>query len=261
MISLVLGSGSARGLAHIGVLRVLEQEGIHPELVVGCSIGAVIGGLYAAGLGADEMYNLAVNLRKTRLILMIDPANPVQAFVNGERIREWIKSVLPVSSFDALKIPFACVATDLNTGELTILDSGSLIDSIMASISIPIIFPPVKLNDHYYVDGGVRSPLPVRVAKKLGGEKVIAVNPLSLQTEPRIKYTTRKPPSYLVAMRAVDIMQAELSRADIEEADVVIAPDVEEFSFYEFYEARRIIPRGEQAARQVMSEIKALAAV
>lgn len=256
MIALVLGSGAAKGLAHIGVLKVLEQEGIKPDLIVGCSIGAVVGGLYASGLNADEMYELAVNLKRSRFIFMIDPSNPVQAFLNGEKIRRWLDEVLPVKEFSQLKIPFACVATDLNTGELAILNSGNVLDSIMASISVPIIFPPVEINGHYYVDGGVKSPLPVKVARNLGADRVIAVNLLKLENNPETLYTTKKPPSYLVAMRAVDIMQVELSRSDMETADVVISPDVTEFSFYEFYKARKIIPRGEEAARMSLEKIK-----
>jgi len=187
-IALVLGSGAARSLAHIGVLKVLEEAQIKPEIVVGTSMGALIAGGYAAGLSAKEMEDIACKTNWLRVAQLLMPRKLQRdGLIDGVRIEEFIIALLGEQKIENLNIPFAAVATDLLTGEEVILQSGSLVKAIRASISLPFLFSPVKINGQLLVDGAVTNPLPINVAREMGGKFVIAV-----QTTPAIDYHIRQ---------------------------------------------------------------------
>ena len=176
-IGLALGSGSARGLAHVGVIMALEAYNIPIDIISGTSIGSVIGGLYASGATVKQLEEVALSIKKSKTLFMIDPVVPRSGLISGDRIEKMLNQfALKDKTFDDLKIPFAAVATDIESGAEVILNQGKVIDAVRASISIPGIFTPVKYQDYYLVDGGVVDPVPVDVVKMMGADIIIAVS-------------------------------------------------------------------------------------
>ena len=177
-----LGGGAARGLAHIGVLKVLEEHGIFPDIIVGTSMGALVGALYAGGISINDIEQFALRLNSPRLALLADVTLPLSGLVGGKRVVSLLKSILGDLTFSQMKYDFACVATDIRTGEQVVLSEGSLLEAIRASISLPGIFTPVKIGGRYLVDGGLINEVPVSVCRDMGAEYVVGVNVLP---EPR----------------------------------------------------------------------------
>jgi NTE family protein len=177
-IGYALGGGAARGLFHIGVLGVLEEHGIYPDVIAGTSMGAIIGALYASGLSAGELKKMAIDLEWKQIIRMTDIALPFNGLIQGKKITALLRSILKDKDFDQLKKEFACVATDLTTGEEVVINHGSLIEAVRASISIPLIFTPVKANGRFLVDGGLVNVVPVSVCREMGATFTIGVNAL-----------------------------------------------------------------------------------
>jgi NTE family protein len=177
-IGYALGGGAARGLFHIGVLGVLEEHGIYPDVIAGTSMGAIIGALYASGLSAGELKKMVIELDWKKIIRMTDIALPFNGLIQGKRITALLKSILKDKDFDQLKKEFACVATDLTTGEEVVMKQGSLIEAVRASISIPLVFTPVKADGRFLVDGGLVNVVPVSVCRDMGANFIIGVNAL-----------------------------------------------------------------------------------
>ena len=175
-VALVLGGGGARGLAHIGVLEVLEEHHISIDLVVGTSIGAFVGGFYAARISVDEMERVAKAVDRIMVARMLAPNFSTGGFVDTGRIRKFLIDFIGDSKIEQLDVPFAAVAADLNTGEARVLTQGSLVEAIMASTAIPALFPAVSYDGGYLIDGGLVEPLPVRAARTLGARIIVAVN-------------------------------------------------------------------------------------
>jgi NTE family protein len=175
-IGYALGGGAARGLAHIGVLKVLEEYNIYPDVIAGTSIGAIIGALYAGGHSAGEIEKIALGLDWKKMMALADFSIPAGGFVQGKRVVALLESILGHLSFDQLKYPFACVTTDIINGQEIIINDGSLIDAIRASMSLPGIFKPTKLHGRYLVDGGLLNEVPVSVCRRMGAGHVIGVN-------------------------------------------------------------------------------------
>lgn len=177
-VGLALGSGSARGLAHIGVLKVLDREGIPIDFIAGTSAGALIGAIYAAGISPFEIEEITLNIDRKKTISLFTPTISNSGLLDGSRIEKFIESILGRQNIGSLKIPFAAVATDLQSGEEIIITEGSLITAIRASMSIPGIFTPVEHNGRLLVDGGLVNPVPVSTTIGMGADIVIAVNVL-----------------------------------------------------------------------------------
>ena len=176
-IGLALGGGSARGLAHIGVIEVLEREGITVDVIAGTSAGAAIGALYAQGKDAGIIKEVALEMSFRQRLSLVDLALPKTGFIEGKKIKDLIRLVIGGDlNFSDLKIPFACVAADINTGQEVVISKGSILEAIRASISLPAIFTLVKREDRYLVDGGLVNPVPVNVVKDMGADFIIAVN-------------------------------------------------------------------------------------
>jgi len=174
---LALGSGSARGLAHVGVIQVLEAYNIPIDIIAGTSIGSVVGSLYAAGASIGQLEEAALSMKKSKTVFLMDLTLPHSGLISGRKIEEMLNNLaLEDKTFDDLKIPFAAVATDVESGAEVILNQGKVIDAVRASISIPGIFTPVKYQDYYLVDGGVADPVPVDVVQKMGADIIIAVS-------------------------------------------------------------------------------------
>jgi len=174
-IGLALGSGAARGLVHIGVLKVLEEEQIPIAAVSGTSIGALIGALYAAGVPVSEMEEVANSVDWKKMARWVNPRVPVSGLIDGKRISRFFEELLPVRVFSDLKIPLAMLATDVETGEAIVLKQGDLLTALRAAVAFPGIFTPVNIGDRFLVDGGLCYPVPVHILKDLGADAVIGV--------------------------------------------------------------------------------------
>ncbi|MBO8130761.1 MAG: patatin-like phospholipase family protein [Candidatus Marinimicrobia bacterium] len=175
-IALVLGSGAARGLAHIGVIKVLEKNKIPIHIVVGTSMGAFVGGYYSAGFSAELMGEIALQVDKRFVVKTFTPGLQKSGFVNIDRVRDFISNHLNEKEIEQLPISYSAVATDLSDGTEIVLNSGKLVDAILSSIAIPILFTPVKYRERLLVDGGLVNPLPVSVAYENNADIIIAVN-------------------------------------------------------------------------------------
>ena len=174
-LGLALGSGAARGLAHIGVLKVLEQAEIPVHGIAGTSIGAFIGALYAAGVPVQRMETVACELDWRKLARLLYPTVPISGLVDGRKLVEFIAELLPVHSFEELRLPLAVTATDIETGEALIIRKGDLLEALSAALAFPGIFPPVRFGKRFLVDGGLCNPVPAEVAKHLGADRVIGI--------------------------------------------------------------------------------------
>ena len=174
-IGLALGGGSARGWAHIGVLRALAEADIQINCVAGTSIGALVGAIYSSGRIA-LLEEAALKMDWGRIVSFLDVVFPRSGLIDGKKIETFFRGHVQKTRFEDLRVPFAAVATDLRSGSAVILKSGDLIEAVRASISIPGIFTPVVLNGRVLVDGGLVDPVPVTVARSLGADRVIAVD-------------------------------------------------------------------------------------
>ncbi len=179
MLGLVLGGGAAKGYSHIGVLKVLEEEGIKPAIVVGASMGALVGGFYAAGFTAKQLTEIAGKIDKKTKKWLFRPNLSKKGFVEGRNIVKFLSPYLANHKIEQLSIKFASIATDIENKAEVIINRGDLIQAIRASISIPIVFVPHHYSGRILIDGGFVNPVPVSVAKRLGATKIIAVNVLS----------------------------------------------------------------------------------
>ena len=281
---LALGSGSARGLAHVGVIQVLEAYDIPIDIIAGTSIGSVVGSLYAAGASIDQLEKAALSMKKSTTLFLIDPALPHSGLISGNKIVEMLNDLaLEDKTFDDLKIPFEAVATDVESGAEVILTQGKVIDAVRASISIPGIFTPVKYQDYYLVDGGVVNPVPVNVVQKMGADIIFAVSLAKLkpyttaliinketsnleevekssilqQKIEQVKSTFESPNIFEVIVQSIDIMQAKITGQCLEGADVVIVPfGIKDINLLDFDKAESVIKGGMMAALLKMPQIK-----
>lgn len=273
-LGLALGSGSARGLAHIGVIKALEQAGLRPDVVTGTSMGAVVGAMYAAGKTPEELEAIATSYDIKSLLALADVALQRGAVMAGEKVEAFLAEHLP-ERFEDLKIPFGCASTDLTTGHGVKHTAGDLRRAVRASLSIPVIFAPVTGDGHVLVDGFLTDPIPVVLARQLGAEVVVAVDVCGsgtvtaedgqqdsglvrdligvLRGEPRQR---RRGTSGLEVLSAsVEIMERHVARHALESADVVLSPDVHGYPGYDFVSAADIIAAGERAGRAAAKAI------
>ena len=174
-IGLALGSGSARGLAHLGVIRAIADAGIEPDFITGTSMGALIGAIHAAGK-LDELEATFLSFDWKKTVSFFDVVLPKSGLLDGAKVGELVRAHVHADAIEALPISFAAVATDIVSGEEIVIRSGDVIEAVRASISVPGIFTPVKSNGRILVDGGLTNPVPVSVARSLGADIVIAVD-------------------------------------------------------------------------------------
>jgi len=251
-VALVLGGGAARGFAHIGVIRALEQEKIPIDLVVGASVGSLIGAIYACDRNSFELEWTAFDLEKDQLFdYGLLNAFTGMGAAKGEKLEAFVRSKVPVANIEELKIPFAAVATDLNRGSRVILDTGSVGRAVRASSAIPGVFQPVEHQGKLLVDGGLIDNVPVSVAREKGADIVIAVDIGQQVTNFDIADVID------VMLQSVAIMSAENARVKKREADVLIAPKVGDVGMLDFTQKKRCMQAGIEATRKMMPEIKA----
>jgi len=174
-LGLALGSGAARGLAHIGVLKVLDETEIPIDIIAGTSMGAFIGAMYAAGVPVDHMEKAALEIDWRSMARLLDPVLPTSGLTDSKKLVSFMAELLPARNFDDLNRPMAVTATDINTGEAVIIKQGDLLEALRASLAFPGIFSPVRFGQRFLVDGGLCKPIPIDVARHLGADKVIGV--------------------------------------------------------------------------------------
>ncbi len=252
-VGLALGSGAARGLAHIGVLEVLVKEGIPVDMIAGTSMGALVGALYAQGQGIEQIKKLALELSARRLTFLIEAALPRIGLFRGRKIADALKAVIRDVKISDLKIPFACVATDIESGAEVVIREGLVWEAIRASTSIPVVLAAAKWEGRWLVDGSLVNPVPVSIVRAMGADFVIAVNVISHQ---EIKGTT-EPNIFNVIMQTINIPAYRLVKSSLAGADIVIEPQVRRIGYAGFHQAEECIQLGARAAQKVIPEIKA----
>jgi NTE family protein len=246
-IGLALGSGGARGFAHLGVLKVLEEENIPISYIAGSSIGALVAALYASGLGLDRLYKLAKSFRRNDFI---DLTIPKMGLIAGKRITEFIRLLTKGKQIEELAIPVAIVATDLQTGAKVVFRQGDVARAVRASISIPGIFVPAEVDGRLLVDGGVVDRVPVSVAREMGADIVIAVDVSPVNVNGEITSI------FDVILQSLDILQDEIVSHRQLASDVMIRPRVETYSSRAFTDVEEIIAAGEEEARKGIAKIR-----
>jgi len=255
-IGLALGGGGARGLAHIGVLKVLEEHGIKPDYMSGVSMGALIGAFYTTGVDLEELEKEAVNLTKAKAVKkFVDLNNPQKSILKGNKAHKYIKNWIGDSTFGSTKIPFRIIASDLASGEEVVLKRGSLADAVRASISVPGIFPPVKMNNRYLVDGGVLNSTPVNVLEKMGADIIIGVDLIIKR-----KVELEKPSMMATLIQSYEVMRSYGTKVNIEKINknaIVIKPHLRgTIDSFKFYNIKKFIESGEKATRTALPRIK-----
>ena len=295
-IGLALGGGSARGWAHIGVLRALNAEGIHPDIIAGTSIGAVVGGCYVAGeLGALEQF--ARELTRRKVLGFLDFNFSGSGLINGQRLCDILDRQLKGITIEAMEKRFVAVATEIGTGHEVWLSHGRLVDAMRASYALPGIFRPVAINGRWLFDGALVNPIPVSVCRALGARYVIAVNlaadscgrgtvvphleaadpeePTPEQPEPGLIQrngravkkllqrqvfgrTDNGPGISRVMMEAFNIVQDRIARSRLagDPPDVIIQPRLPTFGLFDFHRADALIECGVAATRREIEDIK-----
>jgi NTE family protein len=262
-VGLALGGGAARGLAHIGVLEVLQREGIPIDMIAGTSFGGVVGALCARGQDCSLMREMALKLNVMKMLSLADLALPKSGLFGGKAVVNLLQKMLGKDiKFDELSIPLALVATDIITGEEVVIDRGSVLEGVRASISIPGIFTLAKWRGHYLVDGGLVNPVPVSVLKKMGADFIIAVNVMPdmvarvRQLKKGSKKKGKEPNIFNVILQSLYISTYIIAKASAEGADITISPDTTIISPGDFHRARECIKQGVIAAQKAMPEIK-----
>ena len=278
-VGLALGGGGARGLAHIGILKVLEKDNIPIDLITGTSMGAIIGGAYALkkdipaiekiaekyskisefnidlSFGEKEKKDKPFFLKKMSDFLKrgyILNLELRRKYINdGEGVKKIIKDLVGDKAFTDTKIPFAAVAADLVKGEKVIIRKGKLFDALLASASIPGMFPPVILDKKILVDGGIVDVVPIEAAQSLGANFVIAVN-VSQTIKKRVEFDN----AVEIFFRSDSITSAELRKLQLSFADVVITPKVGRFHWSDFSKPEQCVREGEIAAQNAILELK-----
>ncbi|EFC91503.1 Patatin [Dethiosulfovibrio peptidovorans DSM 11002] len=291
-IGLALGGGAARGCAHIGVLRALEENSIPVGCIAGTSIGAMVGAVYASG-GMDHLEELLLKMDLLQLLSYFDVVFPHSGLVDGRKVTELLRGILGDRSFDDLSVPFAAVATDLGDGSEVVLSSGDVIDAVRASIAVPGVFTPFVTDEALLVDGGLVDPVPVNVVRSLGAEFVIAVDLnryvvgskqedrtggglrrkrvrkgdgpslvdslideiSSIMSDEEKKKKSKGPGLIDVMVTSINIMESSITenKLKVDSPELLIAPRLGHIRFMEFFRAEEAMEVGYRAAMDLLS--------
>ncbi|TMH32977.1 MAG: patatin-like phospholipase family protein [Betaproteobacteria bacterium] len=247
-IGLALGGGAARGFAHIGVIQVLEENGIQPDLVVGTSAGSLVAALYASGKGGTSLAQLADGMDET---VFTDWSFPGRGLLRGEALAKYVRDNTAGRTIEQMHLPLGIVATDLDSGQAILFQRGDPGTAVRASSAVPAVFLPVRIGLREYVDGGLVSPVPVRFARQMGAELIIAVD-ISAAPEGN---ATGDPMRMLLQTFA--IMGRSINNFELREADVVLRPKLPGVSGADFASRKHSIQAGRDAAQAQLAELKA----
>jgi NTE family protein len=268
-VGIALGGGAARGFAHIGVLEILDKENIPIDMIAGTSAGSVVGALYAQGMSAARIKEIVLEMDWLKRIRLVDISIPKTGFIAGKKITELLKSIIGDVDFSELKIPFACIATDIMTGEEIIINKGSVLEAVRASISVPIVFAALKYKERFLVDGGLVDQVPVDAVKDMGPDVTIGVNVTPRisnirqriyvdQAEPPTPTALKTPGMFTIMMNYMSIMNSQAANASLKRADIIIEPRLAGISFTDFKKADKCILEGEFAGIDAILNIKKL---
>ncbi|MCK9220756.1 MAG: patatin-like phospholipase family protein [Bacteroidales bacterium] len=282
-IALVLSSGGARGCAHIGAIKILKENGFNITSIAGTSMGALVGGIYATGQ-LQQFEEWISSLDIMEVLKLTDFSISRKGLVKGKKVIERIKEIVPERNIEDLSVPFCAVATDILNGTETVFAKGNLYEAIRASISIPTVFQPQKIEEHYYVDGGLLNPIPVNRVKRHAGDLLVVVNVSSpicyetkkIENEPipvksqlmyidliRDKFNSLIPTKndhdedisiFNLTNRSISTMMQKISELTLEKnkPDLLINISRDSFSTYDFYKAKEIIKEGELATLRAL---------
>jgi NTE family protein len=247
-IGLALGGGAARGFAHIGVIQVLEENGLRPDLVVGTSAGSLVAALYASGKGGAELGRLAEGMDESAIT---DWSFPGRGLIRGEALARFVRDNTSGRSIEQMVLPLGIVATDLDSGQPILFQRGDPGVAVRASSAVPAVFQPVRIGTREYVDGGLVSPVPVRFARQMGAELVIAVDISAVPDGNPTGDVMR------LLLQTFAIMGLSINRFELRDADVVVRPKLAGVSGADFAGRKRSIQAGREAAMALLPELRA----
>ncbi|QOS99636.1 patatin-like phospholipase family protein [Brevibacterium sp. JNUCC-42] len=246
-IGLALGSGGARGFAHIGILKVFEEHNVPIDYIAGSSMGSMVAAFYANGIKPDMMEKLAINLKRKH---WLDLVVPHMGLVAGQKIKEIIRLLTHGKNIEELQIPLAIVATDIETGERVVFTEGPVDTAVRSSIAIPGIFVPERVNGRLLVDGGVIDRVPITVTREMGADLVLAIDVANFDTKMKVSTI------FDVIAQTIDVMEREILRHRMLSADLVIRPEVGHIGSLSFTQIASIVELGEIAAQMYVDQIK-----
>ena len=248
-IGLALGGGAARGFAHVGVIQVLEEAGITPVLVTGTSAGSLVAALYASGKNGAQLQKVAESMEESTIADWTLPFFG-RGVLRGEALAKYVNAQVGQKLIEAMPMPLGIVATDLNSGNDMLFQRGDTGTAVRASSAVPAVFTPVKINGHEYVDGGLSSPVPVRAARKMGAELVIAVD---ISSPPEASSASG---TIEVLLQTFSIMGKSINGFELKDADVVVRPVLTGVSSSDFSSRKRSIEAGRQAMLQALPQLR-----
>ena len=251
-LGLALGAGAARGAAHIGFLRGLEENGLRPDFITGCSMGAVVGALYAADVPLSEIQQ---QLNKLHLVDFFKPTLKRGGLCSMKKIRKLLKDRLGDLQFKDLKIPFQCVATDLVSRKLICFSKGSVVDAVMASSNVPFFFAPIEMDGMKLIDGYILERVPARLAKEMGADVVVAIDTLGAKP-----FATKDPTALLMMMEIMDLLECERTQRRKQEnrglIDFWLEPDLGDMGQTALKKTRFACEQGYILAQENVKKIK-----
>ena len=247
-VGVAFGSGSTHGLAHIGVIQALEESGFAPDLLVGTSVGSLVAALYASGKGGAELARVADAMDETALI---DWAYPGRGLIRGEALAKFVRDATGGRLIEQMKLPLGIVATDLDSGAAVLFRRGDAGTAVRASSAVPAVFQPVRIGTHEYVDGGLVSPVPVRFARQMGAEVVIAVD-ISAAPEGNATGDAMR-----MLLQTFAIMGRSINNFELRDADVVVRPRLPGVSSADFSARKKSIQAGRDAIQAQLSDLRA----
>ncbi|MEJ7137089.1 patatin-like phospholipase family protein [Amphibiibacter pelophylacis] len=248
VIGLALGGGAARGFAHIGVLQVLQENGIKPDLVAGTSAGSLVAALYASGMDARKLEQVALKMDESALT---DWSFPLRGLLRGDALGDFVRKETGGLTIQDMRVPLGIVATNVRTGDPILFRRGDTATAVRASSAVPAIFSPVTISGQEYVDGGLTSPVPVQFAQKMGATFVIAVD-ISSPPNP----DTRTDPFSLL-LQTTSIMTKSINRWELAAADVTLRPAIDTLSSVDFGARAQAIAAGRKAALAALPTLRA----
>ena len=248
-IGLALGGGAARGFAHVGVIQVLEEAGLRPSLVAGTSAGSLVAAIYASGKTGAQLQQVAETMEE---VAIADWTLPIfsRGVFRGEALARYVNKVVDGRLIESFPMPLGIVATDLNSGQAVLFQRGDTGTAVRASSAVPAVFQPVKIGGHEYVDGGLVAPVPVRFARQMGAELVIAVD-ISSAPEANPANDTLQ-----ILLQTFAIMGKSINSFELQGADLVVRPAFTGLSSADFATRRRAIEAGREAMLKLLPQLK-----
>ncbi len=257
-IGLALGSGGAKGLAHVGVIKVLERNNIPIDFIAGSSIGALIGGFYAAFGDIDKVEKIVLSANWRQVFSLLDPTMR-SGLLSGEKLKKFFEEQINKVQFQNLRIPFTAIATDIENGGTVYLNQGEVAQAIRASISFPLVFKPIKYQNKLLADGGLSLPVPVETVKNMGADFVIAVNTETHYFHNGKNNQNGKIGFLKIANNSLNILRYHLSDCSCQKADLVVAPKLKGNIYWDkFLKGKEIIKTGEREMELCVRQLKIL---